>query len=74
MIDGYGIDNDVSSDGIDSAVDCVVVRESEKPLNQTEIDTFCSPVDPLAESDSYGIDVVLTVLDYIDGLSGNYAM
>ena len=50
-----------------------MVPKSEKPLNQTEMDTLCSPVDPLAKSDSYGIDV-LAVFNYIDGLSEDYAM
>ena len=59
---------------IDSAVERVVVPESEKPTYQIEMDTLCSPVDPLAKSDSYGIDVFLAVLDYMDGLSENYAM
>ena len=51
-----------------------MVPELESPLNQTEMDTLCSLVDPLGKSDSYGIDLFLAILDYIDDLSENYAM
>ena len=47
-------------------VDAVNVPETTCPLSQEHLDELVATVDPLRESNSYGIDIYLETLEFVN--------
>ncbi len=64
----YGIDweSPVPAEGEDFDVDVVNVPEIACPLAREHVDELARTVDPLRNSDSYGIDIYLETMEYVN--------
>jgi hypothetical protein len=63
----YGIDWDgpvPAEDDMD--VDAVQVPETTCPLSQEHLDELVATIDPLRESNSYGIDIYLETMEFVN--------
>ena len=52
--------------GCEMDVDAVDVPETTCPLSQEHLDELVATVDPLRESNSYGIDIYLETLEFVN--------
>ena len=64
----YGIDweSPVPAESENFDVDAVNVPETACPLSREHVDELARTVDPLRNSDSYGIDIYMETVEYVN--------
>ena len=65
-VEEYGVDWDGPIPGeVDMDVEAVLVPETNSPISQEDYDELFRTINPLRESNSYGIDIYVEVKEFV---------